>query len=315
MSDILTITLNPALDYATSVPHVRPDEKLYCDKPRVDPGGGGVNVARAISKIGGKATAFVVLGGATGTRLAELLTEEGIDVRAFQVAGESRYSLAVIDASTDLQYRFSLPGEPLSDTEAAALLNAIYEATAANGYVVLSGGVAPGLPDTFPQDIQARIARKTDFYIVDTSKAALSQLIRHPGVPPFLLRLDQKESALAAGHPLDTLEDSVAFAASMVARGVARHVVTGRGAEGSVMVTPSHRFFCPTPKVPVKSKIGAGDSFVGAMVNAFSRGDPPEEALRWGVAAASATVSTEGTALCERATVERLFRHIVVEKL
>ncbi len=315
MSEILTITLNPALDYATSVPSIRADEKLYCSPPRIDPGGGGVNVARAIGKLGGKATAFVVSGGPTGARLLELLKADGVNVSAFPVEGETRYSFAVTDEQTGEQQRFSLPGEPLSDSEGADLLRAIGEAAPKNGFVVLSGGVAPGLPETFPQDIQARIASKTEFFVVDTSKAPLARLVSSPKAPPFLLRIDRKEAAMAAHHAMKTIDDSLAFATSLVSRGVARHVVTGRGAEGSIMVTPSHRYFCHAPRVPVKSKIGAGDAFVGAMVYAFSRGEPPDQALGWGVAAASATVGTEGTALCERGAAEALYKHCAVEEV
>ncbi|MDJ0637816.1 MAG: 1-phosphofructokinase family hexose kinase [Paracoccaceae bacterium] len=315
MSAILTITLSPALDYATSVPRIRPDEKLYCSPPRIDPGGGGVNVARAIGKLGGGATAFVVSGGPTGARLLELLKGEGIDVCAYNVEGETRYSFAVTDELTGEQQRFSLPGEPLTASEAGDLLDAIGEAVPDNGYVVLSGGVAPGLPDTFPQDIQAHIARKTEFFVIDTSKAPLERLVSSPTTPPFLLRLDRKEAAKVAHRKMETIDDSLIFATSLVSRGVARHVVTGRGAEGSIMVTPSSRYFCHAPRVPVKSKIGAGDALVGSLVYALSRGEPPDQALRWGVAAASATVGTEGTALCEGAIVEALFRECAIEEV
>ncbi len=314
MSEILTITLNPALDYASSVPRIRPNEKLYCSSPRIDPGGGGVNVARAIGKLGGRATAFVVVGGPTGTRLLKLLEAEGVNVEAFPVAGETRFSFAVTDEATGEQQRFSLPGEPLSASEATELLDAIVSSTPDQGYVVLSGGVAPGLPDTFPQDVQSKIAGKTDFFVVDTSKAPLARMVSEPK-SPFLLRLDRREAARAANRPMKTLDDSLEFATSLVARGVARHVVTGRGAEGSIMVTPSHRYFCHAPEVPVKSKIGAGDAFVGAMVYAFSRGETPDQALRWGVAAASATVGTEGTALCERVTAEALFERCTIDEV
>ena len=90
-------------------------------------------------------------------------------------------------------------------------------------------------------------------------------------------------------------------------------IVTGRGAEGSVMVTEVARYFCHAPQVPVQSKVGAGDAFVGALTLALWRGDPPDQALRWGVAAASATVGTEGTALCDLAETTRLFENCSVE--
>lgn len=312
---IITITLNPALDFSTSVPRILPDEKLYCSPPRIDPGGGGVNVVRAIGKLGGQATAFVVAGGATGERLMSLLADEGVQTRRFAVTGETRFSFAVLDDHTGQQQRFSLPGEALAPQEASALLATIEDAVPQDAYVVLSGGMALGLPDDFPQQIQARIAAKTKRFIVDTSKAPLARLVGAPIAPVHLLRIDHKEAERAAARLLTSLEDSLTFAASLVARGAAETVVTGRGAEGSLLVSEGNRFLCRPPRVPVRSKIGAGDSFVGAMVLALSRGDKPDQALRWGVAAASATVGTEGTALCEGDTVRALFEKCIVERV
>lgn len=314
MPEILTITLNPALDYATTVPQIISNEKLYCAPPRIDPGGGGVNVARAIGRFGGKAAAFLVIGGLTGERLRHLLAREtGVRIVPFLAEGETRFSFAVTDERTGDQERFSLPGEPLAAKERTNLLAAIKEAVLPDGWVVLSGGLASGLPDDFPQRIQSAILGRTQRMVVDISREPLQNLINAPLNPLFLLRVDRKEAARAAQHSMDTLDDSLKFARSLVERGVAHHVVTGRGAEGSVMVTSDGALLCRAPQVPVVSKIGAGDALVGAMVLAFSRDETPDQALRWGVAAASATVGTEGTALCDQETAAVLFRDCVVE--
>ena len=130
--------------------------------------------------------------------------------------------------------------------------------------------------------------------------------------PVLLLRVDQKEAAVAAHHSMDTIADILNFASDLVARGVAQMVVTGRGAEGSVLVTQDARFHSQGVQVPVRSKVGAGDAFVGAMTLALARGDAADQALRWGVAAASATVGSDGTASCERSMTEALFQRCKV---
>ena len=312
MPDILTITLNPAVDLATSVEKVIAGPKLYCKLPRVDPGGGGVNVARAIRKLGGRATALVAVGGAMGGKLLNLLSAEDVPTHPVQVHGETRQSFAVTDESNGAQFRFSVPGETLNADEAERLLSEIAAAATKDCYVVLSGGVTPGLGDDFPVRVQLALTPFTDRLIIDTSRAPLARLIASPTVPVLLLRVDQKEAAVAAHHSMDTIADSLTFASRLVARGVAQMVVTGRGAEGSVMVTQDARFHCQGAHVPVRSKIGAGDAFVGAMTLALARGDAPDQALRWGVAAASATVGSDGTALCERAVTEALFQRCKV---
>ncbi len=259
-------------------------------------------MARAIYKLGGTATALVAVGGAMGDRLQVLLAAENIHALPVPVFGETRQSFAVLDETTGEQYRFSVPGPHLGPQDATNLINAITHDTPQDGYLVLSGSVSPGLPVDFPGEIIAATQHKAPKVIVDTSSASLMQLISHPTVPVHVLRIDQKEAAEAAAHPMDTIADSVNFAVDLVARGVAKTVVTGRGPEGSVLVSQDQRMICHPPTVKVRSKIGAGDAFVGSMTLALARGLSLPQALKWGVAAASATVGTEGTALCDADT-------------
>ncbi|UWQ35346.1 hexose kinase (plasmid) [Leisingera sp. M527] len=315
MSWILTITLNPAVDLATSIDRVVAGPKLYCKAPRVDPGGGGVNAARAIRKLGGEVSALVAVGGAMGEQLLQLLVVEDVLAVAVHVPGETRQSFAVTDKTTGEQFRFSVPGETMTADDGARLLSAIAQAAPRDGYVVLSGGVTPGLADDFPHQVLAAIAPRTDKLVVDTSKAALAHLLAAPGQPVHVLRLDQREAEQAAGHALATVADSLGFAQNLIARGVGDIVVGGRGAEGSVLATREQRFFCRAPYVEVQSKIGAGDAFTGALTLALSRGEALDQALRWGVAAACATVGSEGTALFESGQVEALLPHCEVEGL
>ena len=314
-ADILTVTLNPAVDVATSVAQVIAGPKLRCGQPRFDAGGGGVNVARAVCKLGGAAKALVAVGGAMGDRLLDLLADEGVPALPVPVSGETRQSFAVMDDSTGGQYRFSVPGQVLTAHDGDNLLTEIAAHTTPDCFLVLSGSIPPGLPLDFLSQIIAATAVKSPKVIVDTSHGALMQLITAPKTPVHVLRVDQAEAEQAASHPMLSVADSVAFGAELVASGVAKTVVTGRGAEGSVLVSGDHRFLCHPPIVPVRSKIGAGDAFVGALTLAMARGEPPATALQWGVTAASATVRTEGTALCDQAMAEALFDQCRIEAL
>jgi 6-phosphofructokinase 2 len=312
---ILTVTLNPAVDVATSVPKVIAGPKLRCGQPRFDPGGGGINVARAICKLGGTAKALTAVGGAMGDRLLALLAAEAVPALPVHVSGETRQSFAVTDDSTGAQYRFSVPGQDMTAHDADLLLTEITAHTAQDSYLVLSGSIAPGLPADFHGQIIAATSARTPKVIVDTALDALTQMITQPTAPVDLLRIDQAEAEQAAGRPLLSVSESVAFAADLVARGVAKTVITGRGAEGSVLVSADHRFMCHAPVVQVRSKIGAGDAFVGALTLTLARGSSPDIALRYGVAAASATVETEGTALCDKDTAAALFAKCAIEEL
>ena len=304
MSSILTVTLNPALDLAAECDSVRPGVKLRASNLRTEPGGGGVNVSRAILQLGGHSTAFVAWAGALGTWHRRLLEAEGVSVLAHDVEGETRQSLTVTDAGGQ-QFRFVLPGPDWSADQADRARAAIVDA-APSGLVVLSGSQPPGLSDGFAQDLAGALGPGR--LIVDTSEAALKRLVTHPrpGQAPWVLRMDQAESEATAGSPLRDVEASRALAAALVARGVARVVVVARGADGSVLASDEGALHCASPQVPVRSKVGAGDSFTAALALSLSRTDDLAEALRQGTAAAAAAVMTEGSALCHADDVARL---------
>lgn len=297
MSDILTLTLNPALDLSTAAERIVAGPKLRMEAPVEEPGGGGVNVARAVVALGGRARALVALGGRTGERLAAMLREAGLDLLVFPLPGETRQNLAVTDRSDGRQYRLQMPGPEWN----AALVEGFVQAVLgqAAGIVVVSGSLPPGVAEDFPQALAGRLAGRARL-IVDTSGGALHHLVRAPlvGAAPLVLRMDQVESEDLAGRPLPDVAASLHFAQGLLARGVAACIVLARGAEGSVLAAEGSALHCRPPQVPVVSKIGAGDSFTGAFALALARGAGWEVALRKGTAAAAAAVMTPGSQLC-----------------
>jgi 6-phosphofructokinase 2 len=301
---ILTVTLNPALDLSATVDRVVPGPKLRLSQPVAEPGGGGINVARVVRRLGGQVRAFAVLGGPTGARLAALLAAEGIAVIAHPAAGDTRQSLAVTE-DAGAQFRFVLPG-PLAP-EAAALAAAVAAAAPPGALVVLSGSQPPDLPAGFPARLAAALPGRR--LVVDTSGAALAATVAGAGAAApgiAVLRMDGAEAEAAAGRALPGVADTAAFCAALVARGVAGMVLAGRGAEGNVLATAAGRWLAVPPVVPVVSTTGAGDSFAGGLVLALARGAAPEAALLAGTAAAAAAVTTPGTALCRADDVARL---------
>jgi len=310
---ILTVTLNPAVDIAADVAKVEAGPKLRLDAPRIDPGGGGVNVARAIAILGGSVEAFVALAGGMGTQLAELMTAAGIRTLPFSAPGETRHSLSVTETTTGQQYRFVLPGSAWPDGLSDAAITAIAGAARPQALVVLSGSQPPGVPADFPARLAARLEPGA-FLGIDTSGPALARLITQPrpGAIPDMLRLDQAEAEATAGHALTEARDSADFAAALVSRGVARIVMVARGADGSVLAGDGLRLHCRPPDVPVDSAVGAGDSLTGAFILEHARGGTLAEALRAGTAAAAATVMTAGTELCRREDYERLLPECVL---
>jgi len=315
MPDILTITLNPALDVSTTVDRVRPEDKLRCEAPVLDPGGGGVNVARAVGELGGRALALVALAGFHGQQYLDQLHDEPIVPIAFSIPGETRQSLAVIDRSTGEQYRFVMPGPVWSAELAHQALVAIDRAMSDGAYVVLSGSQPPGVPRHFPTDMAALVEGRRGKLILDTSGKALAALLGVGSARQHVLRLDGAESEELAGRRLTSIDEVADFAEELVSRNVAEVVVLALGAEGSLLVENGNRWHAVTEPVKVRSKVGAGDSFVGAFTLALSRGAAWEEALVQGVAAASGAVMSDATRLCSRADVEALARSATLRRI
>lgn len=310
---IVTLTLNPALDMSTEVPHLVADEKLRCSEPVLDPGGGGLNVSRAIMALGGESLALVALGGLTGDRLSGLIRDEGVPFLALTAPGETRQSLTVTEKASGQQFRFMLPGPKWAESDQERVFTLLRASARTGAYSVISGSQPPGVPLDFP----ARLARAMPglMVILDTSGPALVEAVTHPIPGLEVLRMDGYEAGILAGRPLTSREDSAAFAAELVAKGVAKTVIVARGADGSVLASAQERLFCAAAKVTVVSTIGAGDSFVAGYVMTRARGQSEAAALAMATAAASSAVTTPATDLCRAEDVMRLLPQCLVSPL
>jgi 6-phosphofructokinase 2 len=300
----VTLTLNPSVDLTVRTERVTAQDKLRCSAPRYDPGGGGVNVARAALRLGADVLAVLPTGGPAGDRLQELLTAEDLPVRAIDIAGETRESWTVDETSTDDQYRFVLPGPSLSDDEIASCLAAVDEH--AKAIVVGSGS----LPQDVADGTWARLVRSYADAgvrtIIDTSGAPLRAAV-DAGV--WLLKPNLRELADLVGRELED-DSAIRAAAEEVLGDGTDAVVVSMGAGGAMLVTADGADHLRSPTVPIRSRVGAGDSTVAGIASSLLRGDDLATAVRWGVAAGAAAVMTEGSQLCRREDTERLFHEL-----
>lgn len=304
---LVTVTLNPALDLSATVPRVEAGPKLRTGPVAAEAGGGGLNVARVAAGQGVPVLALACLGGATGQRLAALLADiPGLTLQSLPAPADTRESLSVTCAATGGQFRFVLPGPAFDPAQAEGLVARIAAALPPGALVVLSGSQPPGLPDDLPQRLAAALPPGADL-VIDTSGPALDRLLASPdrARPPLLLRLDEGE--IRSRHP--GAEDAAlapALARALLAQGTARAIAIACGARGNVLATAGAAWTCTPPQVAVVSKVGAGDSFMGALAAALALGQDWPDALRLGTAAAAAAVGTPGTELCHPETVARL---------
>ncbi len=304
---IVTITMNPAVDVSVAVNQVTPDLKLRCSQPREEPGGGGINVSRAISRLGGQSRCYYTFGGANGNLFETLIEKEQIPGTSMKVAGLTRQSFTVMEETSGRQYRFTMPGPLLDQKEWESVLKTIESLHPVPSFIVASGSLPPGVPDDFFGRL-SKIAKQKDIRcIVDTSGRPLRKAVE-AGV--FLLKPNMRELQDLLQQQVENEEQQVRAAKQLIGRGKAHMVVLSLGAGGALFVSAEQTAHLRSPSVPIRSKIGAGDSMVAGIVLALARGYPPLEAARYGVACGAAAVMTEGSELCKREDAERLFREL-----
>lgn len=306
MHKILTITFSPCIDKSTTVPELIPEKKLKCGPPKLEPGGGGINVARAIRKLGGEATAVYPAGGYTGQFFNALLEKEKIPAIVIQTENETRENIIVLETNTNRQYRFGMPGAELKAAEWRRCLEEIEKAEGVE-FIVASGSLPPGVPP----DIFGRIAgiarQKNARLVVDTSGEALQHAAEQGA---YLLKPNLGELSALAGRERIEIGEIEKIAREVIRQGRCEVIVVSMGEAGAMLITQSDVFRAVPPAVEKHSTVGAGDSMVAGMVLAISRGRSLSEALRYGVACGTAATMNPGTELCRAEDVENLLKRM-----
>ena len=304
---IVTVTMNPTIDIASQAQSVRPTHKLRTFAERQDPGGGGVNVASVIHALGGRARALILAGGATGRALEELLDEAGIVRETVPVAGRTRTSHTVTDASTGHEYRFIAQGPTVGEPEWQAMLDLAARTEA--DWLIASGSLPAGVPEDFYARMAETARTRGCRFVLDTSGPALRTGLA-AGVELLKSSLTELESV--AGRRLADEAAQEQAALEIVRGGRARLVALTLGEKGAVLAWEHGILRLPALDVVENGTVGAGDSFLAGMVMALASGRTPEDAFAWGVATGAASVTAPGTAHPERVVVERLRGLILV---
>ena len=312
MPDIVTLTINPAIDIFVNVGHVEPTRKLRCSAPKRDPGGGGINVARVAHRLGGDVAAIYPTGGAIGKLLQRLVEREGIASLVTPSHVETRENFTAYEEETGEQYRFVLPGSALHRAEWEACLDKLASLPSSPKFVVASGSVPPGVPEDFFARVVRHAKRLGAKTVIDTSGAALEAALDE-GVT--LIKPNLVELIELIGAPLDNDADRIAACRKLAANGRAQAVALTLGEQGALLVTADQAWRAQPLAIEVVSTVGAGDSFLGGMVSALASGKPLEQAFRVAVAAGSAAVLSPGTELCREADVKRLLPQVEISEI
>ncbi|MBX9836121.1 MAG: 1-phosphofructokinase family hexose kinase [Burkholderiaceae bacterium] len=315
MTDFLTLTLNPALDLSTTTAHLEHTHKMRCATMLRHPGGGGINVARVLHRLGADVQAWHLSGGVTGAHTCQLLDAEGVPMHALPIAGTTRENLSVVETRSGNEYRFVLPGPTVLASEWQGCLAQLQLQLQpqAPRWLVASGSLPPGVPDDFYARLiqQARANPNPCRVVLDTQGPALAAALQE-GV--YLVKPSLRELRELTGAALTDAAQWRAAASALVRSGQAEMVALSAGEQGAVLATREGVWqACALPIAASSGTTGAGDCFLAALIWALDRGEVPEQALRWGVAAGSAALLAPGSSLAQACEVQRLYSQVVLQ--
>jgi len=309
MQTALCISLNPAIDVSCDAEHVKPTVKVRTFNQIHHPGGCGVNVARVIGTFGGRPDLVYLAGGATGALLSDSLDRLPITQHRVAASAATRLSYTVHEQAKGREYRFVPESAAVTVDDLEAVVDMVERLPF--DYMVASGS----LPKDAPDDIYARLARvaasKSARTILDSSGPALKEALGAGGI--YLAKPNLAELEQLVGRSLDR-DSAGEEALQLVHTGKVENIVVSMGEDGALLANAKALIDVSAPQTTVRSTVGAGDSFVGAITFALASGTEIAEAFHFAVAAGTAAVMTPGTELCHREDVLRLYRQSVEQR-
>jgi 1-phosphofructokinase len=278
---IVTLTPNPSVDRTVEIDALVRGEVLRATGARVDAGGKGINVSRALAAHGVATRAVLPVGGAVGDQLVALLRPAGIDVVAVRIAGDVRANVSVVEPDGTVT-KLNEPGPQLSQAESLALVTRTCEAATGAGWVVAAGSLPPGADLGLLAGLGAALAASGVPFVVDSSGEPFARALE---AGPHLVKPNREELAEVTGLPVTTVGEAVTAARSLLARG-AKAVLASLGSDGAVLVEGDSAWYGEATVDSPVSAVGAGDATLAGFLAAGGHGpDALREALAWGAAA------------------------------
>lgn len=301
---IVSLTINPSLDINAEVDTLEPGKKLRCRHVITDPGGGGINVSRAVARLGGESVAVFPSGGSSGRRIAIMLGEQGVEPVTVSMEGTARQNIAIQEKKSGHQYRFGLPGPEIAEAEWRQCLEKTAEQGKTADYVVASGSLPPGVPDDFYAKVAERFNDTPVKVVLDTSGKALKNALDQQ---IYMLKPNRRELEEICGCSLEDEKEQEKMCRDLVAEGTCEVLVLTLGRNGALLTAEDEQIRIPGIAVTEVSAIGAGDSFVGGMLMALQQKKSLTDALLYGMSAGTAALLTDATQLCDRDDTEKFF--------
>ncbi|MCD6289177.1 MAG: 1-phosphofructokinase [Anaerolineae bacterium] len=308
---IVTVTLNPSLDKTLRIPRLEHGALNRVQVVRLDVGGKGFNVSRALLALGTSSLAFGVVAGGTGQTLADGLRTLGIEAELVWVEGETRSNITLYESDPGLYTKINEPGPTLVVDDIREILARIQRRVRPGDLWIFCGSLPPGAPTDFYAQL-IRLVRQADAYAaLDTSGDALRAGVK---ATPFLIKPNVDEAEALLGRPITSLDEQVAAVRELQSRGIEIVALT-RGEAGALLASRSGIVEAIPPMVATGSPIGAGDAFLAGLAYAWSQGAGLVEMAQWATACGTATAAQEGTGVGRRGDVERLLSQVRISHI
>lgn len=288
---ILTLTPNPSVDRTISIDHLERGEVQRATDSRVDPGGKGINVSRALLAHGVPTLAVLPIGGAHGQMMTDLLAVAQLPVRAVPIAGSIRANVALVEPGGTTT-KVNEQGPQLSAAEATALMDAVEQAYGAGvSWVVGCGSLPGGMSQHTYAELVRRVHARGGRVAIDSSGTPMALAL---AAGPDLIKPNREELAEVVGRPLETLGQVVEAAREVIAAGIAT-VLVSLGKDGAVLVGADEAAHASARVDAPLSTVGAGDCTLAGYLSAQTRGADPAECLATAVAFGAAAVALPGS--------------------
>jgi 6-phosphofructokinase 2 len=304
---IASLTLNPAIDKSIEVERLIPEKKMRCGYPRIEAGGGGINISKGIRELGGESIALFTAGGVNGLLLEQLLADQHIHTQPIQVNGNTRENFIVTETTTNREYKFVMPGASLSGDEINAVRQVISDQKGIS-FLVSSGSLPPGVSPTFLSEIAAIAKEKDIRFIIDTSGEPLKRALE-TGV--YLIKPNLSELCYLVGKDYLELTEINDAIDEVMQTGNCEVMVVSMGPAGAILATKDIRKKFTAPVVKKQSTVGAGDSMLAGILRMLEQGNTLERAVQYGIACGTAATINKNKHLFTREDVEKFYNWMI----
>jgi 1-phosphofructokinase family hexose kinase len=303
---IFTLTPNPSIDRSLIIPEIRFNSVLRSQSVRLDWGGKGFNVSRALQSFGIESVAIAWVGGGSGKMLGDGLERLGIETDFVWVDEETRTNTMIIEESGEWHIKINEPGPPIHPHDVEQMMNKVDSYAKKGDIWILSGSLPPDVPNQFYADLIQLIKSRGAIVYLDSNGIALD---KGCAAGPYLVKPNLAEASRMVGFSIENQEDAKRAALPFLRMGIEYFALT-MGAAGLLFASQQEMVYAYPPKTSVRNAAGSGDALLSGLLYAQMKEMPLVEVARWAVATGTASVETEGISTFSIQRVQELLPKI-----